>query len=109
MTKIDKSQLKHGEPERIRSEPYRRFVAAQPCLVCGRDDVQAAHESYGNYTGASKAGDDLCMPLCLGCHPEHDTNIWHFWVMHPEAMMELIKEALRARYAAWVADGRPKP
>src|SRR5262249_54986281 len=33
---IDKSELAHPEPRRVRDKDHLRFVATQPCLVCGR-------------------------------------------------------------------------
>ena len=35
--KIDKSVLTLSEPKRIRSKEHLRFVASQPCLICGRN------------------------------------------------------------------------
>ena len=35
-TKIDKSQLAIAEPKRLRDKAHLKFVASQPCLVCGR-------------------------------------------------------------------------
>ena len=34
--KIDKSVLTISEPKRIRCKEHLRFVASQPCLICGR-------------------------------------------------------------------------
>ena len=39
--KIDKSALKLREPKRIRSKEHLRFVARQPCLICGRSPSHA--------------------------------------------------------------------
>jgi hypothetical protein len=33
---IDKSELAHPEPRRIRDKDHLRFVSTQPCLICGR-------------------------------------------------------------------------
>ena len=33
---IDKSRLAHPEPRRFRDKEHVRFVAKQPCLICGR-------------------------------------------------------------------------
>src|SRR5262245_39995584 len=41
--KIDKSLLTLGEPRRLRSKEHLRFVARQPCLICGRTPSQAHH------------------------------------------------------------------
>ena len=41
--KIDKSALTFGEPKRIRSKEHLRFVASQPCMICGRSPSYAHH------------------------------------------------------------------
>ena len=41
--KIDKSVLTISEPKRIRSKEHLRFVAQQPCLICGRSPSHAHH------------------------------------------------------------------
>ena len=41
--KIDKSALTLSEPRRIRSKEHLRFVALQPCLICGRNPSHAHH------------------------------------------------------------------
>jgi len=39
--KIDKSQLVFGEPKRLRDKAHLKFVASQPCLVCGRTPLRS--------------------------------------------------------------------
>ena len=39
---IDKSVLAIAEPKRIRDKGHLRFVASQPCLICGRQPVGSA-------------------------------------------------------------------
>ena len=34
--RIDKSQLALAEPRRLREKAHLKFVASQPCLICGR-------------------------------------------------------------------------
>jgi hypothetical protein len=52
----------------VRSEPYRRLVAALPCWLCGlTDNSQAAHSDFGKGMGA-KSSDITCYPLCHSCH-----------------------------------------
>lgn len=60
----------------VESEPYRRLVAALPCINCrleGRS--QAAHPNTGKGKGM-KADDRLCFPLCHvegnNCHGRFD-------------------------------------
>ncbi len=58
----------------VRSEPYRRYVAALPCYVCRIEGYsQAAHADFGKGMGI-KSCDLTCYPLCAphnghpGCH-----------------------------------------
>lgn len=62
----------------VRSEPYRRLVAARPCINCGIEGFsQHAHGNYGKGMGL-KTCDLFGFPLCCarpgiaGCHAEHD-------------------------------------
>ena len=84
----------------IESEPYRRLVAAMPCIKCGIwHQSQAAHPPP---TGKGIKEDDReCFPLCCtrvlitGCHVEFDQYrlipaeqmrpqawIWGKWTRH---------------------------
>jgi hypothetical protein len=52
----------------VRSEPYRRLVAALPCFNCGAAaPSQAAHADFGKGMGI-KSSDLTCYPLCPMCH-----------------------------------------
>lgn len=62
----------------VRSEEYRRLVAALDCDMCGAPGPsQAAHPNTGKGL-ARKADDRLCFPLCadapgvVGCHTQFD-------------------------------------
>ena len=39
--KIEKSELAISEPRRLRDKTHLKFVASQPCLVCGRSPSDA--------------------------------------------------------------------
>ena len=41
--KIDKSVLAIAEPKRLRDKAHLKFVAAQPCLICGRQPSDPHH------------------------------------------------------------------
>jgi hypothetical protein len=41
--KIDKSQLTFAEPKRLRDKAHLKFVALQPCLICGRQPSDPHH------------------------------------------------------------------
>ena len=58
----------------VRSEKYRRLVAAMPCIHCGLEgSSQAAHADEGKGLGI-KSDDRTCYPACAdqlgrqGCH-----------------------------------------
>ena len=72
--KIDKSALTFGEPKRIRSKEHLRFVASQPCLICGRSPSHAHHLRYAQSKGLSlKVSDEFTVPLCAIHH--HNIHI----------------------------------
>jgi hypothetical protein len=48
---IDKSALPIGEPKRHRSKEHLKFVASQPCLICGRTPSHAHHILMRNPKG----------------------------------------------------------
>jgi len=59
---------------KVRSEPYRRYIASLPCYRCGVHGYsQAAHADEGKGIGL-KTDDLTCYPLCgprlrdPGCH-----------------------------------------
>jgi hypothetical protein len=63
--KIDKSMLAIGEIKRIRSKEHLRFVARQPCLICGRTPSHAHHVRYAQPRGLGlKVSDEFTVPLC---------------------------------------------
>ena len=67
--KIDKSVLTIGEPKRIRCKEHLRFVAAQPCVICGRTPSHAHHVRYAQSRGLSlKVSDEFTVPLCAIHH-----------------------------------------
>jgi hypothetical protein len=69
--RIDKSQLAHPEPRRIRDKDHIRFVAKQPCLVCGRRPSDPHHLRFAQHRALSrKVSDEFTVPLCRGHHRE---------------------------------------
>ena len=55
--KIDKSVLTISEPKRIRCKEHLRFVASQPCLICGRFPSHAHHVRYAQSRGLEPEGE----------------------------------------------------
>jgi hypothetical protein len=79
--KIDKSTLAIPELKRVRSKEHLRFVASQPCLICGRTPAHAHHVRYAQPKGiALKVSDEFTVPLCAIHHTEnHATGDERRW------------------------------
>jgi ERF superfamily protein len=68
---VDKSQLVHPEPRRFRDKEHVKFVAKQPCLVCGRRPSDAHHLRFAQHRALGrKVSDEFTVPLCRGHHRE---------------------------------------
>jgi hypothetical protein len=68
---IDKSQLVHPEPRRFRDRDHVKFVARQPCLICGRRPSDAHHLRFAQRRALGrKVSDEFIVPLCRGHHRE---------------------------------------
>jgi hypothetical protein len=68
---IDKSNLAHPEPRRIRDREHVRFVMKQPCLICGRTPSDPHHLRFAQYRALGrKVSDEFTVPLCRGHHRE---------------------------------------
>lgn len=80
--KIDKSTLTFGEVKRIRSKEHLKFVARQPCLICGRQPSHAHHVRFAQPRGVGlKVSDEFTVPLCAIHHHDNHTvgNERHWW------------------------------
>ena len=67
--KIDKSALTLAEPRRRRDKEHLRFVATQPCLVCGRQPCDPHHLRFAQPKAMGvKVSDEFTVPLCRGHH-----------------------------------------
>jgi hypothetical protein len=68
---IDKSELSHPEPRRVRDREHVRFVTKQPCLVCGRTPSDPHHLRFAQHRALGrKVSDEFTVPLCRGHHRE---------------------------------------
>ena len=68
---VDKSALALSEPRRIRDKDHMRFVAKQPCLICGRQPSDAHHLRFAQLQALGrKVSDEFTVPLCRGHHRE---------------------------------------
>jgi hypothetical protein len=67
--RIDKSQLAIAEPKRLRDKAHLKFVASQPCLICGRQPSDPHHLRFAQPRGIGlKVSDEFTVPLCRGHH-----------------------------------------
>jgi hypothetical protein len=91
-TKVDKSDLAIPEVKRIRSKEHLRFVARQPCVICGRTPAHAHHVRYAQPKGmALKVSDEFTVPLCATHHGQNHTTgderrWWHERKIDPIAV-----------------------
>jgi hypothetical protein len=80
-TGVDKSTLPLPEPRRIRDRDHVRFVANQPCVICGRQPSDAHHVRFAQSPALGrKVSDEFTVPLCRGHHREvhrcGDEPVW---------------------------------
>ncbi len=83
--RIDKSALAIPEPRRIRDKDHLKFVAQQPCLVCGRQPCDAHHLRFAQPRALGrKVSDEFTVPLCRthhrNLHSVGDEERW--WTDH---------------------------
>jgi ERF superfamily len=70
-SRIDKSVLTIPVSRRLRDKTHLRFVAKQPCLVCGRQPCDAHHLRFAQSRGLGlKVSDEFTVPLCRAHHRE---------------------------------------
>ena len=74
--RIYKSRLPYPEPRRICDRDHVRFVAKQPCLICGRKPADSHHIRFTQQRALGrKVSDEFTVPLCRG----------HYRAVHPLA------------------------
>ena len=70
--KIDKSMLHFGEIRRLRDKAHLRFVASQPCLLCGRSPSDPHHLRFAQPRAMGrKTSDEFVVPLCRAHHRQN--------------------------------------
>jgi hypothetical protein len=64
-TRVDKSTLAVSAPRRYRDKAHLRYVAQQPCLLCGRKPSDPHHLRHLQPRALGrKASDEFAVPLC---------------------------------------------
>jgi hypothetical protein len=72
VVKIDKSMLYFSEIRRHRDKTHLRFVALQPCLICGRAPSDAHHLRFAQPRALGrKSSDEFTVPLCRMHHSQN--------------------------------------
>jgi hypothetical protein len=67
--RIDKSALPLAKPKRLRDKAHLKFVASQPCLICGRQPCDPNHLRFARPRAIGlKVSDEFIVPLCRGHH-----------------------------------------
>jgi len=70
--KIDNSMLTFGELRRLRDKTHLRFVALQPCLLCGRSPSDPHHLRFAQPRAMGrKTSDEFVVPLCRAHHSQN--------------------------------------
>jgi hypothetical protein len=66
---IDKSVLALSEPRRLRDREHLKFVARQPCMICGRTPSDPHHLRFAQPRALGrKVSDEFTVPLCRTHH-----------------------------------------
>ena len=69
--RIERSGLAHHEPRRARDREHLKFVAGNPCLICGRHPADPHHLRFAQSRALGRKGSDkFTVPLCRGHHRE---------------------------------------
>ncbi len=105
-TGIDKSVLTVAAPRRYRNKGHLRYVAQQPCLVCGRKPSDPHHLRFMQPRALGrKASDEFTVPLCRGhhraVHRAGDEAAW--WKV---AAIDPIKVARKLWRHTWLSERR---
>jgi hypothetical protein len=106
---IDKSVLAVAAPRRYRNREHLRYVAKQPCLICGRRPSDPHHLRYLQPRALGRrASDEFAVPLCRShhraVHRARDERAW--W---QTAGIDPIKVARKLWKDTRIDEGRIQP
>ena len=104
--KIDKSVLTISEPKRLRDKAHLKFVASQPCLICGRQPCDPHHLRFAQPRAIGlKVSDEFTVPLCRGHHRQlhqaGDEIVW--WQKFNLKPLEVARELWQQTHPKLVA------
>ena len=101
--RIDKSLLTIAEPKRLRDRAHLKFVASQPCLVCGRQPCDPHHLRFAQPRAIGlKVSDEFTVPLCRGHHRQlhqagNELPWWENLKIKPLEIANVLWEESRAK------------
>ena len=105
-----------AKPIRLRDPEHRKFVARQPCVVCGRRPSDPHHLRYLQPRALGrKVSDEFTVPLCRGHHRElhragDERRWWGERGLDPEPIaLELWRRSREGRRSAGGADRQLPP
>ena len=75
------AELPLANPKRVRSADHLRFVASQPCILCGRTPSHAHHVRFAQPRAlGAKVSDEWTVPLCFLHHRSlHNSGAEETW------------------------------
>lgn len=95
---------------RLRDKEHCKFVASQPCLICGRSPADAHHLRFAQPRALGrKVSDEFTVPLCRGHHSElhrngKETVWWERLGVDPLPVAHRLWQKTRSRALASNAD-----
>ena len=101
--RIDKSALTIAEPKRLRDKAHLKFVASQPCLICGRQPSDPHHLRFAQPRAIGmKVSDEFTVPLCRGHHRQlhqagNEVAWWERLKIKPLEVARALWEQTRAK------------
>jgi hypothetical protein len=111
---IDKSVLAIPAPRRYRNREHLRYVAQQPCLVCGRKPSDPHHLRHVQPRALGrKASDEFAVPLCRSHHravhrASNEQAWWHATGIDPIKVARKLWKLTRVNEGRIQLDGRRK-
>src|SRR5262249_29278755 len=106
---IDKRVLAVAAPRRYRDREHLRYVATQPCLVCGRKPSDPHHLRYMQPRALGrKASDEFAVPLCR-IHHRLVHRVGNEAAWWKDAGIDPIKAARKLWKQTRIDEGRTAP
>jgi hypothetical protein len=67
--RVDKTSLSISTPRRVRDKQHLRYIASQPCIICGRTPSHAHHLRFAQPRALGrKVSDEWTVPICVTHH-----------------------------------------